>query len=119
MKRPVRRVDANQAEIVNALRACGAFVLHTHTLGQGVPDIFVFFNERWTPIEIKSCGGRMTLDECAWWQELGLEPKIAHDDQEAMKLCGIPIVPFGETFQVPCYRQTSKAWRLKRAPSKE
>ena len=37
----IARVDANQPEIVEAVRKVGGEVLHTYTLGQGAPDIFV------------------------------------------------------------------------------
>ncbi len=36
-----KRVDRNQPEIVDALRQAGASVGHTHTVGQGFPDIVV------------------------------------------------------------------------------
>ena len=86
--------DANQAQIVAALRQVGAKVLDTHSLGKGVPDIFVLWkdNNGWIPLEIKARGGRLTEDEIIWWDRMGYtEPLIAHDDQEAAKLCGIPI----------------------------
>jgi len=41
MKQPIRKVDANQPEIVETLRACGASVQSIHTVGQGCPDILV------------------------------------------------------------------------------
>lgn len=97
MKRPVRKVDTNQNEIVQSLRACGAFVEDTHILGKGFPDILVQYADRWTPIEIKTIGGKLTPDERKWWDAAGVEPNIAHDDQEAMRLCGIRIdLPFIE-----------------------
>lgn len=37
----VKRVDKNQPEIVKAIRATGASVSHTHSLGHGFPDIVV------------------------------------------------------------------------------
>ena len=36
-----KRADANQAEIVKALRDIGATVQHLHTLGHGCPDLLV------------------------------------------------------------------------------
>ena len=36
-----KRVDANQPEIVAALRMAGYSVWHTHTLGGGFPDLVV------------------------------------------------------------------------------
>ena len=36
-----KRADANQADIVKALRDIGATVQHLHTLGHGCPDLLV------------------------------------------------------------------------------
>jgi len=47
------RVDANQKEIVEALRSQGATVLHLHTVGGGCPDILVgYYGENYL-IELK------------------------------------------------------------------
>lgn len=35
------RVDANQLDIVQALRKCGARILHLHMIGKGCPDVLV------------------------------------------------------------------------------
>lgn len=47
------KVDANQAEIVAALRKAGAFVQVTSAVGQGFPDLVVAFNGRWLALECK------------------------------------------------------------------
>lgn len=36
-----RKVDANQQEIISALRAIGCTVLPLHTVGSGCPDLLV------------------------------------------------------------------------------
>ena len=41
-----KSVDANQPEIVAALRAAGATVQHLHEVGQGCPDILAGFRGR-------------------------------------------------------------------------
>lgn len=41
MKRRAARVDANQREIVQALRQCGASVAITSAVGNGFPDLVV------------------------------------------------------------------------------
>jgi Holliday junction resolvase len=48
-----KRVDANQTEIVKALRKVGALVAITSSLGNGFPDIVVGFRGRVYMIEIK------------------------------------------------------------------
>ncbi len=39
--RRAARVDVTQIDIVQALRKCGANVLHLHSIGRGCPDILV------------------------------------------------------------------------------
>lgn len=53
MSRWARRADANQPEIVAALRKVGCKVALTFTAGQGFPDLVVDFNGRTVLLEIK------------------------------------------------------------------
>lgn len=50
--RRVAKVDSNQKEIVNALRAIGAHVVHTHQIKNAF-DILVSYRGKVTPMEIK------------------------------------------------------------------
>ena len=50
------KVDSNQKEIVKALRVAGATVAHTHTVGDGFPDIVVGHHGRNYLFEIKDGG---------------------------------------------------------------
>jgi len=52
-KQKAKRVDANQKEIVKALRDRGASVLHLHQVGGGCPDILVGYAGYNFLIEIK------------------------------------------------------------------
>ncbi len=52
MKR-ARRTDANHAEIMQALRATGAYVVDCSRVGAGFPDALVFWRGQCTPVEIK------------------------------------------------------------------
>lgn len=53
MNRYVAKADANQKDIVAALRGIGARVIPTHTVGQGFPDLVVAFGGRTLLIEVK------------------------------------------------------------------
>lgn len=67
-----KRVDANQSEIVAALRHVGATVQDLHTVGHGCPDIVVGFRGQNYLMEVKSPNGYMTGDEEAWhWEWMG------------------------------------------------
>ena len=63
-----KRVDANQAELVQTLRACGLHIVHLHTLGKGVPDLLVSGYRRQSErveallVEVKTATGKMTDD---------------------------------------------------------
>ena len=47
------KVDQNQSQIVSELRSLGMSVLHTHTLGQGAPDLVVGYRGRNLLVELK------------------------------------------------------------------
>ena len=65
------KTDANQAEIVAALRAAGATVESLHRVGGGVPDILVGYRGRSYPVEIKDgskppSARTLTPDQVRW-----------------------------------------------------
>ena len=47
------RIDANQPQIVAALRKLGATVLHLHTIGKGAPDILIGYRGKNALAELK------------------------------------------------------------------
>lgn len=62
------RIDANQPQIVAALRKMGATVLHLHTIGKGAPDILVGYQGKNALIELKDgskppSARKLTADE--------------------------------------------------------
>ena len=58
-----KKVDPNQAEIVEALRKAGAHVYDTHELGRGFPDLAVSFMAQWHLVEVKMPGGALTVPQ--------------------------------------------------------
>jgi hypothetical protein len=54
------RVDANQSEIVDALRAAGRSVQSLSAMGKGVPDLLVGYRGTNYLLEVKILGGEMT-----------------------------------------------------------
>lgn len=61
-----KSVDANQAEIVQALRAIGATVQDLHEVGKGCPDILVGYRDRNYLLEIKNPETKGTITEREW-----------------------------------------------------
>ena len=76
MVRRAAKVDANQKDIVDALRAIGATVQHLHAVAQGCPDLLVGRQGVNYLLEIKDGAKslsqrRLTPDQVAWhsiWQ---------------------------------------------------
>ena len=65
------KVDANQAEIVAALRKAGAHVQSLATIGKGCPDLLVSHRNRWHLIEVKDPSKppskrELTEDQVEW-----------------------------------------------------
>jgi len=65
------KVDANQSEIVSALRAIGCTVQHLHSVGKGCPDLLVGYRGVNMLMEIKD-GNKppsarlLTADQIDW-----------------------------------------------------
>ena len=82
-----KRTDANQREIVSALRDFGATVIDTHEVGHGYADINVGWRGRTYLMEIKCGGGHLTKDEWEFhgsWR--GAPIYIVHTVQEALDI---------------------------------
>ncbi len=64
-------VDANQPEIVEAIRKMGCSVQHLHTIGQGCPDLLIGISGKNILAEIKDgskppSSRKLTADEIIW-----------------------------------------------------
>jgi hypothetical protein len=80
------KTDANQAEIVRALRAIGATVAITSSVGSGFPDLVVGYHGVTTCLEVKAPGGRMTADEEAWFKAWHGDAYIVSSPEEAIQV---------------------------------
>ena len=67
--RRAAKVDGNHAAIVKALRKIGAKVTDLSRVGDGVPDILVFFRGRTSLVEIKIPGGKLNERQIEWHAE--------------------------------------------------
>lgn len=81
----VRKVDANQPEIVEALRAAGASVQILSGVGHGCPDIIVGLKGRNYLFEIKAPGGAMTRDEITWEKQWRGQYTIVRSAYQALE----------------------------------
>ena len=86
--RRAARVDANQPEIVKALRAAGASVQHLHTIGRGCPDLLVGFRGNNWLLEVKDHNGTLTADERTWSAIWRGQVDVVRSADDALRLIG-------------------------------
>lgn len=86
-----RKVDANQSEIVDALRRVGCHVLELSAVGGGVPDLVVWKRDGLTAmlVEIKNPATRGKLNplQQSWhgaWT--GAKPLVIETVEQAMEV---------------------------------
>ena len=82
------KVDANQPEIVAALRKAGASVQHLHQVGHGCPDIAVGYGGHTYLLEIKQPGKHLTPDEREWHERWAGHATIVTCVREALDVIG-------------------------------
>lgn len=83
------RADANQSDIVKALRAIGASVTPTHTVGKGFPDLVVGFRGRTVLFEVKdpaqpASKRRLTPDQKVFHDEWNGEAYVVETEEQAI-----------------------------------
>lgn len=67
LHRRAAKRDLNEAAIVDALRAVGVKVYRMS--GEGLPDLLCEYLGHWTPLEVKSKGGKLTEAQAARFLE--------------------------------------------------
>lgn len=87
----IRRVDANQAAVVKALRKIGAAVTPIHVVGKGVADLLVSFRNEWFVLEVKDgskppSARELTADEREWIAAQRAIVAIVSSPEEAVRL---------------------------------
>lgn len=80
------RVDANQKEIVAALRRQGWTVQHLHKVGEGCPDILVGADKKHNVLlEIKDGDGKLTPPQIIWHADWQGQKAIVRTAAEAIQ----------------------------------
>ncbi len=92
--RKIASVDANQREIVCALRACGCDVQPLHQLGGGVPDLLVGLRGKNFLLEVKDGNKapskqRLTPDEYEWHKSWRGHVVVVASVEEARRAVGL------------------------------
>ncbi len=91
--RRAARVDANQSEIVDALRKVGATVQPLHTVGKGCPDLLVGYRGENHVLELKDgskppSARKLTDDELEWHDSWRGRVFVVNDVREALIAIG-------------------------------
>jgi len=91
--RRAAKVDANQTEIVKALRQVGASVQSLASTGKGVPDLLVGFRGKNLLLEVKDGGKvksdrKLTPDQVAWHQGWRGHVAVVESVEQAIKILG-------------------------------
>lgn len=91
--RRAARTDANQKEIVNALRRVGATVHDTSRLGEGFPDIVAGYRSINYFLEVKDGSKppsqkKLTEAEAKWHSEWSGQSAVVESVDEALRVIG-------------------------------
>ena len=91
--RRAAKVDANQTEIVKALRQVGASVQSLAATGKGVPDLLVGFRGKNLLLEVKDgckvkSARKLTPDQVEWHQSWRGHVAVVESAEQAIKVLG-------------------------------
>lgn len=91
--RRAAKVDANQADIVEALRAVGATVQPLHMVGDGCPDLLVGYRVQNFIMEVKDgdkppSRRKLTPDQVDWHSEWRGQKAVVKTPEEALAVIG-------------------------------
>lgn len=78
------KVDANQAEIVAALRGVGASVQSLAPVGNGCVDLLVGFRKANYLLEVKGDKGKLTDEQVEWHRQWQGEAHIVRTVDDAL-----------------------------------
>lgn len=87
--RRAAKVDKNQREIVEALRAAGCSVVITSHVGAGFPDIVVGRAGATYLLEIKGKRGKLTKPQVKFFDEWRGNAVVVRTVDEALKAVGL------------------------------
>lgn len=88
--RRAAKVDANQAEIVSALRKIGASVQPLHAVGAGCPDLLVGWRGMTSLLEVKDgskppSARKLTEDQVKWHAEWRGQVAVVETIEQAIE----------------------------------
>ena len=82
--------DANEAEIISALRSIHGVVV-SQISGAGVPDLLVSFQGFNYLLEVKDKSGKLTSTQVEWHKAWTGQVEIVHTVDEALGAIGVTV----------------------------
>jgi Holliday junction resolvase len=84
-----KKVDANQADVVQALRKAGCTIEHLHAVGRGCPDLLCAIAGEVFLIEVKdgakaASAQKLTPDQIVWHAGWGAEVHVVNSVDGAL-----------------------------------
>lgn len=82
------KIDANQTQIVSALRAAGASVQSLASVGKGCPDLLVAFHGALYLMEVKRGNGKVRQSQKEWHAQWRADVHVVYGPEDALKVIG-------------------------------
>lgn len=86
--RRAAKVDANQEQVVSALRAAGASVQSLAPIGKGCPDLLVAFRGLMHLMEIKHGKGKVNELQTKWHADWKADVHVVYGAEDALRAIG-------------------------------
>jgi hypothetical protein len=87
-----KRVDSNQASVVQALRDSGCTVQCLHMVGRGCPDLLVGYKGMNLLLEVKVGDAKLTDDEKKWHESWAGEVIITRTPGHAVQIVRLAFI---------------------------
>lgn len=84
-----RRTDANQADIVQALRLAGCTVHSLHAVGHGCPDLLIGRGGENYLLEVKTDDGTLRWSQQQWIAKWRGQVAVVRSVEEALVVLGV------------------------------
>ena len=84
-----RRTDANQRDIVAALRMAGCTVHSLHAVGQGCPDLLIGRADKNYLLEVKTEEGKLRRSQEQWIAKWRGHVAVVRTIEEALEAVGL------------------------------
>jgi hypothetical protein len=86
--RRAAKVDANQDQIVSALRVAGATVQSLAAVGKGCPDLLVSYRGQMYLMELKHGKGKVNEQQAKWHSDWKADVYVVYGAEEALQVIG-------------------------------